>query len=47
LARNSSGIDKRVAEINALKSASTGTKTIYFDSNDTMYTEDELRDKRV
>jgi len=34
----------RKEQIMALKNAASGTKVIYFDCNDNMYTEDEIKD---
>ena len=38
--------EKRKTDLSALQSAASGTKTIYFDSNDTMYTEDEVKSRK-
>lgn len=40
-------IFKRQQEIQALQNAAAGTKTIYFDTNDTMYTEEEVKGRRI
>jgi hypothetical protein len=42
--RNPQRDESRKEQILALKNAASGTKVIYFDCNDNMYTEDEIKD---